>query len=99
MQLAPGLGVALGGTNVLPICRVRGLIRTGTPSSMLSRCFLSLLLLLLLVLGLVGTGAWHGIWAGWRHAHLIQGGVVTARRFLPMDKHYHPIPLWARQCS
>ena len=98
-RLAPGLRIVLRGTSVLPLHCAEGLIRMGSPSSMLSRCFLSLLLLLLLVLGLVGTGAWHSAWAGWHGAVRTDGCVVTARRFLPVDKHYCPIPPWARQCS
>lgn len=74
-QLAPGLRIALGGISVLPICRARGPSPMGTPSSMLSQCFLPPLLLLLPVLGLIRTGAQHCAWAGWHSALLMQGWV------------------------
>lgn len=50
-------------------------------------------------LGLIRSGARHSAWAGWHGTLLVEGFEVAARRLLPVDKYYHPISPWARQCS
>lgn len=97
LQLEPGLGLVLAGTSVLPIHCTNGPIPMRTPSSILS-CFLSLLLLLLLVLGFVRTGAQCSAWVDWQGAFLLEGYMVMARSFLPVVKHCCPVSPWASPC-